>query len=145
VSISYINGDLLASTMETLVCPTNCVGIMGAGLAAKFARRFPEVADAYNRSSKDGQVSPGVLVLSRGPGAHNILMFPTKRHWRDLSRLEDIVAGLANIRVFGIQSIAVPALGCGLGGLDWEIVRPLMEQYLGALDIPVEIYPPKER
>jgi O-acetyl-ADP-ribose deacetylase (regulator of RNase III) len=78
-----------------------------------------------------------------------IVNFPTKRHWRSKSRIEDIESGLHaladEIQRLGIRSIAVPALGCGNGGLDWQDVRPRIEAVLGVLpDVEVLVYAPQD-
>ncbi|MBP5790996.1 MAG: macro domain-containing protein [Kiritimatiellae bacterium] len=123
-------GDLLAESAEALVNTVNCVGVMGRGVALQFKKRFPENFKAYERACKNGDVVPGkMFVFETGALFPRIIInFPTKRHWRQGSRMEDIEAGLADLvrvlRERGVSSVAVPPLGCGLGGLDWKIVRP---------------------
>jgi O-acetyl-ADP-ribose deacetylase (regulator of RNase III) len=140
--ITYVEGSLFASPAQTLVNTVNSVGVMGKGLAKAFKSYFPEMFEDYKRLCESGDITAGRLLLYRT--AHKwVLNFPTKRHWRQLSRLADIEAGLqAFSRAYaeqGIVSAAFPQLGCGNGGLDWESqVRPLMERYLGQL--PIEIY-----
>jgi O-acetyl-ADP-ribose deacetylase (regulator of RNase III) len=128
------HGDILAADAEALVNPVNCVGVMGAGLALQFKRAFPQNFAAYETACAAGQLQPGtMLVHATGAlsGPRWIVNFPTKRHWREVSRLEDVEAGLLaladEVKRRGIRSIAVPALGCGLGGLKWEDVRPRIE------------------
>lgn len=139
-------GDIFQSQCQTLANPVNCVGVMGKGLALAFRRRFPAMYTDYCRRCADGLVQPGRPYVWRNEHGFWVLNFPTKRHWRDKSRLEDIIAGLerleANHNEWGIQSLAVPALGCGLGELDWGLVRPVLEHHLSRLAIPVEIYAP---
>src|SRR5262249_32055514 len=105
-----------------------------------------EMFTDYARRCKVGEVKPGEPYLFRRPTLPWILNFPTKRHWRELSRLEDIEAGLAflaaHYREWGIESLAVPALGCGSGHLSWEEVSPLLIERLERLEIPVELYAP---
>lgn len=145
-------GDILASGAEALVNPVNCVGVMGKGLALAFKQAFPGNFRAYAAACRRGEVQPGrILVVATGSPAppRFILNFPTKRHWRDPSRLEDIASGLEAlatvIRERRIGSVAVPPLGCGLGGLDWAEVRPRIEAVLGALEaVEVRVYEPTE-
>jgi O-acetyl-ADP-ribose deacetylase (regulator of RNase III) len=124
-------GDILAAEADALVNTVNCVGIMGRGIALQFRKAFPENFNAYEAACKRGEVRPGnMLVYETGllAGPRFIFNFPTKRHWKGKSSLKDIDAGLsALVRVVrdrGIRSLAVPPLGCGLGGLDWNVVRP---------------------
>ena len=131
--IMYKTGDILAEYAEALVCPVNCVGVMGRGLALQFKQAFPENFEAYKRACKLGDVVPGwMFVFDTGQlNPRYIINFPTKRHWRDRSRIEDIAWGLESligvIRSRSIRSIAIPALGVGLGRLPWEDVRALIE------------------
>ena len=131
--ITITNGDILKANVEALVCPVNCVGVMGKGLALQFKREFPDNYMEYASACSIGEIAPGrVFIHSRRATKppYFIINFPTKRHWRDLSRLEDIEMGLealiAAVERLDISSIAVPALGCGLGGLQWDTVFPLI-------------------
>lgn len=133
--IEYKTGDLLAEDAEALVNAVNCVGIMGRGIALEFKQAWPENFKAYAAACRRHEVRPGHMFVSetdRLTAPRYIINFPTKRHWRDKSRIEDIEAGLealvAEIRKRGIRSIAVPALGAGLGGLDWSEVRARIER-----------------
>ena len=109
---------------------------MGKGIALQFKQAFPENFRAYDRACEAGEVRPGRMFVFETHsmiGPKYIINFPTKRHWRGNSRIEDIEAGLealiADGEAAGIQSIAVPPLGCGLGGLDWDDVRPRIERF----------------
>jgi O-acetyl-ADP-ribose deacetylase (regulator of RNase III) len=143
-------GDLLASGAEALVNPVNTVGVMGAGLALQFRRAFPGNYAQYRQACLGRQMSTGrvhLTFMADVPGPRYIANFPTKRHYRDESRLADIEAGLADLRRLvlrhRIASIAVPALGCGLGGLDWADVKPLITAALGSLPgVHVMLYAP---
>jgi O-acetyl-ADP-ribose deacetylase (regulator of RNase III) len=142
-------GDMLRAQAEALVNPVNCVGVMGRGLALQFKRAFPRNFAAYAEACRRGQVQPGrVLVVETGQSTtpRYIANFPTKRHWKDPSRLADIDAGLVALRAevarLGVRSIAVPPLGCGLGGLAWSEVRPRIYRALAALDVRVLLYEP---
>ncbi|MCC7352946.1 MAG: macro domain-containing protein, partial [Anaerolineae bacterium] len=141
----FVRGDLFASRAKTLVNTVNCVGVMGKGVALAFKERYPNMYEEYRRQCEQGEIRPGVLRLYKDTHPW-VLNFPTKRHWRARSRLEDIEAGLralaGSYRSWEITSLAMPALGCGHGGLDWSDVRPLIERYLGDLDIAIEVYEP---
>ena len=149
--IEYRSGDILKSEAEALVNTVNCVGVMGRGIALQFKNAFPENFKAYAAACKRELVQPGrMFAFETGQltPPRYIINFPTKRHWRDKSRVEDIEAGLAalavEIRARRIRSIALPPLGCGLGGLDWTSeVRPRIEAALRALeDVEVFVYEP---
>lgn len=128
-------GDILLAEADALVNTVNCVGIMGRGIALQFRKAFPENFKAYEAACKRGDVAIGrMLVYETGllTGPRFIINFPTKRHWKGKSRIKDIDAGLHSlvkeIRDRGIRSVAVPPLGCGLGGQDWNVVRPMIIQ-----------------
>ncbi|HET7460051.1 MAG TPA: macro domain-containing protein [Longimicrobium sp.] len=148
--IRIARGNLLEAPAEALVNAVNCVGVMGKGIALEFKQAFPATFRAYAASCKAGDVSPGrMLVHDLGEGARPryIIHFPTKRHWRDPSRMDDVVAGLSalvdTVRQREIRSIAIPALGSGLGGLDWNEVRPRIEAAFATLpEVDVHLYEP---
>lgn len=144
-------GDMLAADAEALVNAVNTVGVMGKGIALQFRRKFPEMFAAYETACRTRQVQPGRMhVFDRGTGVHParwIINFPTKRHWRDASRMSDLDAGLtdlaATVQRLGIRTIAIPPLGCGLGGLDWSEVRPRIEASFASLaQVRVLLYAP---
>jgi O-acetyl-ADP-ribose deacetylase (regulator of RNase III) len=144
-------GNLLESDAEAYVNTVNCVGHMGKGIALQFKQAFPENFHAYQRAVRADGVKPGsmfVFETGRCLNPKYIINFPTKRHWRGKSRLDDIESGLValvdEIRRRGITSIAVPPLGCGNGGLDWKVVRPLIEKALRPLpDVSVLLFSPR--
>lgn len=148
--IDYTSGDILKDDADALVNTVNTVGVMGKGIALQFKRRFPDNFKAYLKACETGEVGPGrVFVWHTGrlDNPKHVINFPTKRHWKARSRLEDIEAGLRDLqRVIAelqISSIAVPPLGCGHGGLAWSVVRPLIEEHLGKLQgITVRVYQP---
>lgn len=157
-TFSTRSGSLFDSSADAFVNPVNCVGVMGAGLAKTFKRRYPDMFTHYRDLCDKRMVSLGEVTLWINTSANQaprfIVNFPTKHHWKDQSSLPGIRAGLTdlasvmtNVRFPNgavIRSVAVPALGCGLGGLPWDTVRPLIEQFAVALpdDFRVEIYPP---
>lgn len=148
--IEFTSGDILKCEAEALVNTVNCVGIMGRGIALQFKNMYPDNFKAYAAACQRGDVQPGrMFVYETGQLTlpRYIINFPTKRHWRGKSRLEDIDAGLGDlvavIRERGIRSIALPPLGSGLGGLNWQQVRPRIEQALSALpDVHVLVFEP---
>ncbi len=148
--IRFKTGDLLAEDAEALVNTVNCVGVMGRGLALQFRKAYPENFRAYARACELGHVRPGrmfVFETDRLARPRYLVNFPTKRHWRNASRIEDIQAGLNDlaevIRERSIRSIAVPPLGCGLGGLSWSDVRPRIESALrGFVDLDAAVFEP---
>jgi O-acetyl-ADP-ribose deacetylase (regulator of RNase III) len=159
--ISVRIGDLFESNAQALVNTVNLVGIMGKGIALEFKNRYPEMYKDYVTRCKRHEVKLGRPYIYRvkraeqsmfdddhqeQEGPEFILNFPTKDHWRSVSKLSDIVAGLEYLemhyREWGITSIAVPPLGCGHGQLEWRVVGSTLYRYLNRLDIPVELYAP---
>lgn len=146
----FQRGDILEARAEALVNTVNCVGVMGRGVALQFKNAFPANFKAYAAACKRGEVQPGrMFVFDTGEltPPRYIINFPTKRHWRGKSRIEDIRSGLEalveEIRSRGIRSIALPPLGSGLGGLDWSEVRPLIEHALAQLPaVEAEVFEP---
>lgn len=141
-----VDGDLFESRAQTWVNTVNTVGVMGKGVALGFKKRFPEMYEDYVRRCRHGQVRLGRPYLFRPLVEPWILNFPTKDHWRSMSRLSDIVEGAeflkSHYREWGIASLAVPPLGCGNGGLEWRVVGPALYRILSTFDIPVEMYAP---
>lgn len=147
--IRYITGNLLEAQAEALVNAVNTVGVMGKGIALQFRETFPDNYKAYLGATQRGDVKIGSMLITKTGnlnGPRYIVNFPTKEHWRNPSRIEYVEKGLIalqkTIKELAIQSIAVPALGCGNGKLNWEDVRPLIEQYLGDLHSDVLVYTP---
>jgi len=148
--IRYTTGDILKADAEALVNTVNCVGVMGRGIALQFRQQFPANYNAYAAACERKDVQPGrMFVFETGELAfpRYIINFPTKRHWRGKSRIEDIRSGLValadEIRVRGIRSIAIPPLGSGLGGLSWGEVKPLIAKALAVLpDVDVLVFEP---
>jgi O-acetyl-ADP-ribose deacetylase (regulator of RNase III) len=165
--LSLVEGDMFFSAMQTLTVSVNTVGVMGRGLASRAKHQFPDVYVHYQDACRSKAVAMGQPVLYKResfidaeladepaslyrPNARKwFLLFPTKAHWRNASDINAIGAGLewitSEYRRQGIQSLALPALGCGLGGLEWKDVGPLMCRELSRIDVPVVIYLPRER
>ena len=139
-------GNMFESKATTLVNTVNCVGVMGKGVALEFKNRYPAMFKEYVNLCKQGTLRPGVPYYYSDLYGASILNFPTKDHWKSPSKLSYIVAGLKwfrdHYKEHGITSIAFPPLGCGNGGLSWELVGPLMYELLKDLPIDIEIYAP---
>jgi len=145
--ITSVTGNILDSEANAIINPVNCVGIMGKGLALQFKTRFPENFRIYKKFCDEGKLKPGIILSVRCKVHEKeflIMNFPTKRHWKDKSKIEDIEAGLGtlikSIHDFNITSIAIPPLGCGLGGLEWAEVRSLLEKTFLSLDCNIEVF-----
>lgn len=165
-NITLIQGDMFFSYAQTLTISVNTVGIMGKGLASRAKNQFPDMYVQYQAACKSKKIKAGkpwiykreILMdeeladqpasLAKPNGMRWFLLFPTKRHWRDNSRLDDIEQSLSwllkNYKKEGITSLSLPALGCGLGQLNWQQVGPLMCKYLVQMNIAIKIYLPRE-
>lgn len=139
-------GDMFNSDAQTLVNTVNCVGVMGKGVALKFKERFPEMFEDYTRRCARKVVKLGEPYVYEDKSGIKILNFPTKDHWRSASRLGDIERGLTyfaeHYERWGIESMSMPPLGCGNGGLEWSEVGPLIYQKLHSLPIDIEVFAP---
>lgn len=148
--IQFTTGNLLEADVDALVNTVNCVGFMGKGIALQFKQAFPENFTAYEKACHAGEVRPGRMFIFKTHSMIKpkyIINFPTKRHWKGKSKMEDIEAGLvsliADVDRLGIQSIAVPPLGCGLGGLKWSEVRSRIERAFASLpNVQVQLFAP---
>jgi O-acetyl-ADP-ribose deacetylase (regulator of RNase III) len=148
--IRETRSDILTADVDTLVCPVNTVGVMGAGLAKQFRLAYPAMFDDYAGACRRGEMLLGSVRVYRTGSASPrfIIGFPTKKHWSQPSRVGFISTGLLSLRQtieqFGVTSVAVPALGCGLGGLNWPEVRSLIYQHLGDLEgVEIVLYAPR--
>ena len=148
--IEFKTGDILTENVEALVNSVNCVGVMGRGVALQFKNAYPDNFKAYSAACEREEVRPGhmfVYETSHVGGPRYIINFPTKRHWRGKSRMEDVEAGLValvqEIRERNIRSIALPPLASGLGGLEWQEVRERIEESLHELsDVRIVVFEP---
>jgi len=146
----YINGDIFKSNAAIVVNPVNCFGVSGAGLALEFKKRFPLAYEQYRKWCKASHERMGDFLVVRGDSKHHIAHIPTKYHWRDKSDMEAIEESLLNLFHYmsehHIVSIALPALGCGLGGLSFAEFKKVVEQpCFTEAGIAIEVYLPKER
>ena len=149
--VEFKSGDILKTDAEALVNTVNCVGIMGRGIALQFKHAFPANFKAYAAACARREVQPGRMFVYDTGYVSNpkyIINFPTKRHWRGKSRLEDIESGLSalvrEIEIRNIRSIALPPLGAGLGGLDWQDVRSRIESaFRNVVGVHVSVFEPR--
>ena len=148
--IKYLTGNMLDSEAEAYVNTVNTAGIMGKGIALQFKKAYPNNFKAYEKACKDGKINIGKLFVTKdtsiNSGEKYIINFPTKKSWRKPSEYEYIEKGLADllhvIDFYKIKSIAIPPLGAGNGGLEWQKVKELIIKYLSETDIEVLIYEP---
>jgi O-acetyl-ADP-ribose deacetylase (regulator of RNase III) len=152
MTIKTMRGDLLKQhDVDAIVNTVNCVGVMGKGIALQFKNKWPENYKAYEAACKTKKVVTGKMFVFDSGGLvkpNYIINFPTKRHWRGASSIEFIRTGLQDlvdhVRRLRIRSIAIPPLGCGSGGLDWQVVRPIIEQaFAQAPNVEVRLFEPE--
>jgi O-acetyl-ADP-ribose deacetylase (regulator of RNase III) len=147
--VEFVSGNLLAADVDALVNTVNTKGVMGKGVALQFKRAFPANYEAYRAACAAGEVQLGrMFVFDNGlDRPRYIINFPTKHHWRSRSRLKDIETGLDDLRdvlaELPVESVAIPPLGCGLGGLDWSDVRPRIEAALADLPLRLLVFEPQ--
>lgn len=146
--IKYMIGDYYMAPVQVIVNPVNTVGVMGKGIALQFKKMYPNMFKQYQKYCEDGSFTIGKLWLYKTNNKW-IMNFPTKKSWRNKSKLEYVEKGLQKFvdtyQQKGITSIAFPELGCGNGGLDWKEVKPLMDKYLKNLPIDVYVYENNEK
>jgi O-acetyl-ADP-ribose deacetylase (regulator of RNase III) len=150
--IKYKQGDILGENVEAIVNTVNCVGVMGRGLALQYKNKFPNNFKIYSKACKSDEVIIGKMFITHTEQLINpkyIINFPTKKHWRGKSKIEYIEDGLVSliseIKKYDIKSIAIPPLGSGLGGLDWNIVKNKIENSFSKIkDINIIVYQPLE-
>ena len=144
--IIYVVGDIFESKDVCIVNPVNTVGVMGGGLALDFKRKYPEMYEVYKKHCAENKLTVSTLMFYKPKNQERIICnFPTKIHWKNPSKLSYVESGLIAFvnyyKDFNITSASFPKLGCGLGGLNWELeVRPIMEHHLNKIDIPIHIY-----
>lgn len=141
--INFTETTVFNTPAQTVVNTVNCVGVMGAGIALEFRLRYPEMFQDYALRCQKGAVKIGRPYLYRNCECPWIMNFPTKKHWKNPSRIDWIEDGLkyfvANYKKANLSSIAFSQLGCGKGNLDWHEVKPVMEKYLADIEIPAYI------
>lgn len=155
------DGNLFESGVQAIVNPVNCVGVMGAGLALEFKKRYPQMFRFYADACKKNEVKTGQIWVWREKRLEEITLpdgrtvlepewimnFPTKQHWKNPSKLEWIASGLDDLairaRMNGVESIAIPALGCGYGGLKFDAVKSLIYDKLNDLQTHILLFEPQ--
>lgn len=151
--IEYCDSDIFQTECQAVVIPVNTCGVMGNGLALAFANRVPGLLERYQQACRANAFRNGSVFIYKGRLDYGrgrdivCVCFATKHHWSNPSRYEWIDEGLnsilTNYRRWGIGSIAIPAIGCGKGGLDWEVVKVMIENYFKESLLVVDVYPPK--
>jgi O-acetyl-ADP-ribose deacetylase (regulator of RNase III) len=143
----FKSGDLFSSSATVLVNPVNCVGVMGAGLAQVFRQKYPDMVNMYQHECWFNDLCPGKLYIWDDPSGITVVNFPTKVHWKQPSEYAYIELGLFALRDYleikDPVSVAIPALGCGLGGLEWDRVVPMIKEYLSDLPAKIEVFCPQ--
>jgi O-acetyl-ADP-ribose deacetylase (regulator of RNase III) len=144
--LEFVKGDMFDAHADIRVNTVNCVGVMGAGVALAFKQRYPDMFKEYQRDCRDDRVKPGTMNVWKSLTGDWVINFPTKRHWRNSSRYEDIDAGLDDLRSYldsvGPVTVTLPALGCGHGGLDWDRVSRMIREKLDGVNAHVLIFEP---
>jgi O-acetyl-ADP-ribose deacetylase (regulator of RNase III) len=147
--MQLLNSNIFDSGCDTIVNPVNVVGVMGAGLALEFKKKYPHMFEIYKHICETKTIGVGfpAILLKSDKLDKNIILFPTKEHWKNPSKIEYIKDGLENLAYLcvenytnSIKSIAFPLLGCGLGGLSKNQVIPLIEEFVAKTGINCEIY-----
>ncbi|MBY5780157.1 macro domain-containing protein [Rhizobium leguminosarum] len=144
--LEFVKGDIFDIPVDIRVNTVNCVGVMGAGVALAFKQRYPDMFKDYRDDCKHGHVRPGTMHVWKSLSGEWVVNFPTKRDWREPSRYEDIDAGLDDLRGYldsvGPVTVALPALGCGNGGLDWSRVSSMIREKLDGVNAHVFVFEP---
>lgn len=148
--ITFKQGNIFDDDAEAIVNPVNCVGVMGKGLALEFKKRFPENFKSYKQQCSQKLLKPGKVYITEeqfDDSKKYVINFPTKMHWRGKSKLEYVLSGLADLvtqcKKLAIKSVAIPALGAGLGGLKWEEVKKVIVDELTEIsEINFVVYEP---
>lgn len=146
--IHFTKGDMFDVEVDIRVNTVNCKGVMGAGVALAFKNRYPDMFLEYRNACLAEEIKPGQMYIWRGAPNNWVINFPTKRHWREKSRYEDIASGLSSLHDYlknfpGVK-VALPALGCGNGGLDWKRVAPMIEHSLCDLNAEIYVFEPAD-
>ena len=148
--IKFVKGDFFDYNADIRVNTVNCVGVMGAGVALAFKKRYPEMFKDYSRACSKKEVQPGIPHIWSENSMFNsltIVNFPTKIHWKDPSEYDYIEKGLVWLKLFlkdkEDSTVTLPALGCGHGGLDWSIVKRMVVEYLGNLSCTILLFEPR--
>jgi len=150
--LNFTSGNMFEIDADILINTVNCVGVMGCGVALAFKNKYPEMFQSYRRicKRKTNTLLPGMIHEYKTQDDKTVLNFATKNHWKNPSEYSYVESGLKRLQSWlsGCKSgttVALPALGCGHGGLDWSIVRQMIEQYLGDLDnVQIYVFQPQD-
>jgi len=148
--LRFTTGNILDSSAEALINTVNTVGVMGKGIALQFKQAFPHNFEIYKQACLNGSLKTGKILAVKDNelllGERLIINFPTKQHWKMPSEYRYIESGLTALVAYlqqnPVKSLAMPALGCGNGGLDWHKVRTMIEQHLTELNMAIWVYEP---
>lgn len=147
-NLHFTSGNMFDRPADIRINTVNCVGVMGAGVALAFKRLHPLMFAEYQRKCRAGLILPGQLHVWHAPNGERIVNFPTKRHWHDNSRYEDIDAGLLALKTFladqGRVRVTLPALGCGHGRLNWTIIASMITKHLQGLEAQITVFQPAD-
>lgn len=152
MTIEYVTGNILEADVQALVNPVNCEGVMGKGLALQFKEAYPLMFEHYRAYCLASVLKPGRIHVYNGTeiAPRIIYNLATKNRWRGKSKIEYVLFGMARLASLsvgmGIESIAIPALGCGLGGLQWPEVKAIIEETMRFnQEMRILVYPPQEQ
>jgi O-acetyl-ADP-ribose deacetylase (regulator of RNase III) len=145
--ITFKSGDMfIDGRYDVMVNTVNCVGVMGKGVAKEFKLRWPVMFEEYREKCSRGEILPGTLHVWGEDMDVTIVNLPTKRHWRDGSRYEDVESGLIALEEYlktrGPITVALPPPGCGNGGLDWNVVKKMVSKHLSGVEALVTAFEP---
>jgi len=145
--IHFLKGNIFDSNAKAIVNAVNTVGVMGKGIALEFKNRYPHNYASYKKACDNGEFKIGTVLSIKENDGKIVINFPTKKHWKEVSQYQFIELGLnalkENIKEQNIKSIAIPALGCGLGGLKWDVVKELIQTELSNIDLDIYVYEPQ--
>lgn len=145
-NLHFATGNMFDVPADIRINTVNCVGVMGAGVALAFKRRYPLMFAEYQTKCRAHEIRPGQIHVWQSPNGERIVNFPTKRDWRENSRYEDIEAGLIALNTFladqGPVRVTLPALGCGHGRLNWTVVSAMITKHLRGLDAQITVFQP---
>ena len=148
-NIKFVTGDMFDTDFDVRINTVNCVGVMGKGIALEFKKRYPDMFSDYRYNCLASLLHPGKLSMWSSFPDEIIVNFPTKGHWREKSKYEYIEAGLKELRAYlerlGAVTVAVPALGCNNGGLEWKRVRAMIKKELSGLQAKISVFKPMEK
>lgn len=147
--IEFTSGNMFDEPFDIRINTVNCVGVMGKGLALKFKNRYPEMFEEYKIKCFNKEIRPGKLYIWACPNGEEIINFPTKNHWKRPSEERFIIDGLVDLKKYlkikpSETTIAIPALGCGYGGLEWHAVKSLISLLLSETNVNIKVFPPQD-